>query len=695
MNAMCCVTSTAHNKYLSVEVKLMKNLKMATRTAIITTLILVLGLTTVWIQANSSTNKAMKEAVFVKLKDAVATRYEVLLGFVVQGESYLVGYSQATELTDLFLDIENEEKAAKLQAYTEKYAKVNKNLENIYAASTESVVKASVVKGVIGVQLRTGEALKELQNEVFDDNTVWNTGIMASKSTGAMVVSMYYPVYDAEGEPIGYTGGAIYAEDLRNTLTELSNDGYSYMLLDVVNNAYIFHQDDTLIGKTIEDPQVLDIIDNAVQVVNGVNTYDSEDTRTLAVTKYDLQRGWVLVELTDYDTAFASATSTSTVIGFACIAALVVCITLVWLSTRGTSRDFAKLSAEIGRISVLDLTDTGVLQKFSNRKDEVGSVAKATIAFVGAVRSVIVSLVEQSKTLEETAIKMSETTDRIYASINGVENAVDEIATGAGKQAEETQQASTSVVDMGKMIEDISSTVIELNQVHTHLHETGRDAVETLGILTSINEEAKGAIEEISKQTQSTNDSAQKIRGAAELITSIAEETNLLSLNASIEAARAGEQGRGFAVVANQIQKLADQSNKSAKQIKDVIVTLLSECEKAVSIMDRVQSIMDEKSKRLQVTEQQFDILNNGIEKSTECVERIVREMKEIDISRGNVVEVVQSLAAIAEENAAGAEETLASTGLVTGMIADTSDVAAQLNLVSKEIEKSIDGFKL
>ncbi len=672
----------------------MKNFKLATKITAIAFLILVVGLVAVWSLADYETTSAMKESVVSKLDDSVESRYEIVNSFVEMAEAYLVGYSQAPELTEFFLDMENQDKVNKLQAYTEAYAKVNENLENIYAASVESVVKASVVKPVIGVQLRTGDALKALQDEVFDDNTVWNTGIMASKSTGAMVVSMYYPLY-YNGQPIGYTGGAIFAEDLKNTLMGLSNEDCSYMLLDVPNNAYIFHQDDTLIGTAIEDEQVLAIIESAMQNTESTGTYDDKATETLAVTKYDAERGWVFVALTDYDSAFAAVDKTTAILAITCLVVLLICSVLVFLFVKKPSKDFEKVGKIIDEIGTLDLTQAERLEKYAKRKDEVGIIAKATDKLVGSVKEVIEALVEQSKTLEDTSRELLDNAASVNDSLRGVELAIEEIADGAGEQASETQKASNSVVSMGTMIGTAADKVGELSAVNSSIRETSGNALDTLHLLAKINEEAKVAIDEINRQTRSTNDSAQSIRGAAEFITSIAEETNLLSLNASIEAARAGEQGRGFAVVASQIQKLAEQSNKSAQQIEQIIGVLIAESTKAVETMDEVKQIMDEKSKHLQTTEQQFEELNGGIEKSIEGVDRIVREIKAIDTDRVNVVDVVQNLTAIAEENAAGTEETLASTGLVTNMMEQMEQIANRLNAISADIEQRISDFKI
>ena len=217
--------------------------------------------------------------------------------------------------------------------------------------------------------------------------------------------------------------------------------------------------------------------------------------------------------------------------------------------------------------------------------------------------------------------------------------------------------------------------------------------VETLKVLIEINDQSKKAIEEINRQTYSTNESALKIRDAAGLITSIAEETNLLSLNASIEAARAGEQGRGFSVVASQIQKLAEQSNQSARQIDQIINALIADSSQAVNTMDNVMHIMDEKSRHLISTREQFDEVSMNINETRNGIATINDTITEMDKERNNVVNVVQSLSAISEENAAATEETLASTELVGSMMDEMNGIANKLFDISKDIDNSINDF--
>ena len=177
------------------------------------------------------------------------------------------------------------------------------------------------------------------------------------------------------------------------------------------------------------------------------------------------------------------------------------------------------------------------------------------------------------------------------------------------------------------------------------------------------------------------------------MITSIAEETNMLSLNASIEAARAGEQGRGFAVVASQIQKLAEQSNDSAKLIDSIIVNLIEDSNNAVETMHKMKDIMLEQSKQLTYTEEQFSEIYSNIEVTKQGITTIYDSVRNMNKERLVVVDVVQKLSEIASDNAAGTEQILASTEMLETTVRDVSDASEQLVTVSSNIGESVSGF--
>ena len=237
--------------------------------------------------------------------------------------------------------------------------------------------------------------------------------------------------------------------------------------------------------------------------------------------------------------------------------------------------------------------------------------------------------------------------------------------------------------------------VDDLMKYATRMQQSGQGATEALEQLEQVNDQAMQYIHVIAEQTDTTNASASKIHEAASMITEIAEETNLLSLNASIEAARAGEQGRGFAVVAAQIQKLAEQSNESAKEISEIIRVLMEDSQKAVSIMDDVKEIFKKQSEHVDNTKQAFDEIQKNVEQSIAGMSAIDDKTKQLDKERSGVIDIVQNLSAIAQENAASTEETSASVTEVKAISDQLSEEADSLKNISHTMEQSMAVFQI
>ena len=223
----------------------------------------------------------------------------------------------------------------------------------------------------------------------------------------------------------------------------------------------------------------------------------------------------------------------------------------------------------------------------------------------------------------------------------------------------------------------------------------GQEGVDSVGELKTISEKVKAQIAVIYEQTNTTNESAQEIHKATELISSIASETNLLALNASIEAARAGESGRGFAVVAEQIKNLAEQSNQSAKTIEGIINNLLADTEQAVKTMNTVDAIIGFQADKVEMTKRVFDKVNNGLIVTMEGVESIAQSTKNLDEAKGRVIMSVESLSAIAEENAASTQETAASAEELTATIGEIKNATSRLNQVADDLTTQTNRFQI
>ena len=359
------------------------------------------------------------------------------------------------------------------------------------------------------------------------------------------------------------------------------------------------------------------------------------------------------------------------------------------------TRPLLKITDSVNRIAQLDLRNDQVLEQCAAHRGEVGSIANAVLRMKEALTEIVQKIRQQGGQLFEASETLNNNAVKTAGNVNNVETAVNEIATSATSQAQETQGATESIISMGTMIEDSTSQVKSMNETADVMNASGQIAKKALEELGEINERATESINVIYEQTNTTNDSALKIKDATSLIASIADETNLLSLNASIEAARAGEAGKGFAVVAAQIQKLAEQSNESAKRIEDIIRELLKDSETAVHTMEDVKEIMQEQNEKVKKTAEVFEQMHEGVNLSIHGMVSIEEQTQKIEDARNKIVDTVQSLSAIAEENAASTQETSASMMEIGSVINDISQNAENLKNIAEVLEKNVQLFQM
>lgn len=381
------------------------------------------------------------------------------------------------------------------------------------------------------------------------------------------------------------------------------------------------------------------------------------------------------------------------IIGVTVILIILGAILLIF-TTGAIAKGLAKGAETLETISKGDLS-VKLDSRLAERKDEIGILARSVGVLHQELLDIISTLKTESKHLKDASEYLHEKTSAASEHMAQVDKAVEEIAEGAGSQAEETQNATENIIRMGNMIEEDTEDIANLTENTKSIKQRGESAIVALRELRQTNEKTKASIDVIYEQTHTTNESAQKIKEATALITDIAEETNLLSLNASIEAARAGEQGRGFAVVASQIQKLAEQSNESARQIEAIITSLLEDSDKSVMTMNEVKDVMDQQSENVENTNAEVTQVLEEVENAILAIEGISRKTEEINEARNNVVDTVQNLSAIAEENAASSEETSASVSEVGSIIGDIAERAERLRDISNKLDEVMSIFRI
>ena len=213
--------------------------------------------------------------------------------------------------------------------------------------------------------------------------------------------------------------------------------------------------------------------------------------------------------------------------------------------------------------------------------------------------------------------------------------------------------------------------------------------------LSESNVRSTDTIKRIAVNVEKTDESVQKITHALQLITNIAEETNLLSLNASIEAARAGEAGRGFSVVATNIKTLAEESTASAKKIDELLKVLSKDSSTSIELMHEVQKDVEEQEMKLDDTKAKIVIVNNGIQQCNQLTETVSKDTNECNVAREVVMDAIQNLSALSEENVAAVEETTASMEELSATIKIASEASNKMQDIAVQLNNEVKFFKL
>lgn len=474
-------------------------------------------------------------------------------------------------------------------------------------------------------------------------------------------------------------------------------DSYTYIVDG--DGTMLYHPTADKIGKPVENSVVKGVIsklksENRPQP--EVVQYNFNGETKYAGIYVGKSKDFILVVNANKKQALSGTTSiaTSTVKGS--IFAMVLCLIAAIFVTRKIVAPIISATDTVEKLGNLDFSgDVSSDKKMLKRKDEVGVMLRSITELKNIIVKVMAEIRAYSESLGEAAEALKNSANESSTAAGQVETAITGIADGASSQAQETQSATENVIVMGKMIEQASTEVEQLGDNAADMHKASENAMSILAELEKINQKTMEAIHIIGEQTQKTNESAAKIKVATDMISEIAEETTLLSLNASIEAARAGEQGRGFAVVANQIQKLAEQSADATMQITEVISELVNDAQESVQTMDEVKEVMNQQSENVSQTEKAFKNVEKGIAESIESVEKITDKTRKLDEARAGVVDVVQSLSAIAEENAASAEETSASASEVGSIMEDVSQNANMLDEIAVKLNENVKRFKI
>lgn len=376
----------------------------------------------------------------------------------------------------------------------------------------------------------------------------------------------------------------------------------------------------------------------------------------------------------------------------AVVAIMLVCLIVSTKLASTISKNIRTSIKTVEKIAAGDL-NVQVNNKLLKSKDEIGDLSRVTITLRDAMQRTTLEINQNVQKLLEASSLLGTAADNTNGTMNKVRTAVNRIVENSAEQAENSKSTSEHMRLMGDNITETSAEVEALNSNAAFMHESSEKAAETLANLQRINGEVEQIIGEVQEQTNRTNDSVQQIYKATAFIASIAEETDLLSLNASIEAARAGENGKGFAVVAEQIKKLSEQSNQSSSEIEETAMMLSEDSQKAVEIMQKMQEIIMSQSESMQDTQKVVEEVVAQIANSMQSIQQIKETTEHLANVRNEVLQAVETLSNIAQDSVSGTKKTYEDTEEVVDTFKQVYMSAEQLREIADQLAGSVQYF--
>lgn len=334
-------------------------------------------------------------------------------------------------------------------------------------------------------------------------------------------------------------------------------------------------------------------------------------------------------------------------------------------------------------------------EKFHKESDELEKIynrifkfVKSLIGIIGGIRTDATGLKDISSELDQETTTASRATEEIIS-------AVQNVADGAESQARDTEEATKQVAEIGENIDQIVVGLEALLVSARKMVEIKDSTMIDISDVDSINERLKADVDEVNTQVDVTSASVGAIQEFVGAIQNIADQTNLLSLNASIEAARAGDAGRGFAVVAEEIRKLAEQATSSAINVEHVINKLMREYELIIEKMRITTANIQAQSEKVSNTDKSFNDLENAIKEASVRIDTIRQVTDALNENKFKVIDSINNLSAISQENAAAAQEVMAGMEEINANIATVAEKATIVDEKAESLLKNVSVFKV
>lgn len=355
------------------------------------------------------------------------------------------------------------------------------------------------------------------------------------------------------------------------------------------------------------------------------------------------------------------------------------------------SKALNKVNKALKKTADGDLTT----QLATRRKDEFRALSVNITEMIKSMKGLIKKMTHVSNFVSDSAEAVSGNSQILLGVMNQMNGAVQNINSGIVQQAKDTQECAGQMEDLSNKIAEVHKRTTQVNE----LTKETKDAVnEGMIIVQNLGEKVEDSTQitrEIVAEIETLSKESSDISSIIETINEIAEETNLLSLNASIEAARVGEAGKGFAVVSTEIRKLADQSGKAGMQIAGIIHHIQERMAETIRTAKRADNIVGTQSEALDDTVRVFHNINEQIQELGENVTCIVSSVNGIEAAKEDTMSAIENISATANETEAASAELSSSSHKLLNAAQELDEAVSRLREGAGDLDNSVKIFKI
>jgi len=578
-----------------------------------------------------------------------------------------------------------------------------KNKEELIQTFKETAETTSSISNLyIGTE--TGDFLNALELEAGDDyqpketswyqdaveangDIIW-TETYIDEGSGETILTAAQAYYK-NGQLVGVVGADVLIDTLIGMIDKITIGEEGFAVIFDEEGKFVAHPDKRQIGDDHSDEQYFkDLVAAGDQ---GIIEYIIRDEDRVTGFAKNPTTDWILAGSVNKEDFRKQARTIFTPIAISLVVVLVIAIIISVVTTRNVTKQIKLVMERMKNIADGNLSHSPLEV---NSTDEIGQLVTATNHMNDQMRVLLNQINMVSETVSSQSEELTQSAGEVKEGAEQIASTMQELASGSETQA-------NSATDLSSTMQSFANEIDAAHRNSGRIEEFSNDVVKVTAEGSQLMESSKSQMMKIDqivqdavKKVQGLDMQSQAISKLVGVIHDIADQTNLLALNAAIEAARAGEHGKGFAVVADEVRKLAEQVSDSVSDITSIVTNIQTESSIVAESLQEGYKEVEQGTEQIEVTGEKFNSIHTAITDMVNSIKSVSENLGSIAEDSQQMNSTIEDIAAVSEESAAGIEQTSASSEQTSASMEEVAASSKDLSRLAEELNELVLRFK-